>query len=64
MLGSFIIIIFAFLGAAAGGILVMYLNFPNGEVQMMKSELKKTIPYYDIANQVKFVLVFTYFRRP
>ena len=39
-----------FLGAAAGGILVMFLNFGD-EVEMAKSELKKTIRYYKIDQQ-------------
>jgi len=47
MLGSYIIILFVFLGAAAGGILVMFLNFGD-ELEMAKSELKKTIPYYKV----------------
>ena len=48
--GSYIIILFVFLGAAAGGILVMFLNFGD-EVEMAKSELRKTIRYYKIDQQ-------------
>ena len=45
--GSYIIILFVFLGAAAGGILVMFLNFGD-ELEMAKSELRKTIRYYKV----------------
>ncbi len=56
--GSFIIILFAFLGAAAGGIVVMYLHFPRGEVQMAQEELRRTIPYYDVVDQDSLVRMF------
>ncbi|TRY80973.1 hypothetical protein TCAL_02965 [Tigriopus californicus] len=51
MLGSFIIILFVFLGANVGAILFMYSHFPS-EVAMVTAELQKTIPYYDpVAHQ-------------
>lgn len=46
MLGSFIIILFIFLGANIAGIVYLFSQFPN-EVQMAANELEKTIPYYD-----------------
>lgn len=46
MLGSFIIILFIFLGANIAGIVYLFSQFPN-EVQMASNELEKTIPYYD-----------------
>lgn len=38
-----------FLGATAGGIAFMFVQFPS-ELSMMSSEAKKTIPYYDPAD--------------
>lgn len=46
MLGSFIIILFIFLGANIAGIVYLFSQFPN-EVEMAANELEKTIPYYD-----------------
>jgi len=46
MLGSFIIILFIFLGAYVSGIAYLFYLFPN-EVEMAANELEKTIPYYD-----------------
>ena len=46
-----------FLGAAAGGILVMFLNF-DGEVSMFKSELRKTISYYRTDDRVAVTTLF------
>ena len=46
MLGSFIIILFIFLGAYVAGIAYLFYLFPN-EVEMAANELEKTIPYYD-----------------
>jgi len=48
---------FVFLGAAAGGILVMFLNF-DGEVSMFKSELRKTISYYRTDDRVAVTTLF------
>jgi len=46
MIGSFVIILFIFFGANVGGIVYMYLKYPN-EVAMATDELGKTIGYYD-----------------
>lgn len=47
MLGSFIIILFIFLGGYAAGIAYLFLNFPN-EIDLAANELEKTIPYYEV----------------
>ena len=47
MLGSFIIILFIFLGANVAGIVYLFAQgqFPN-EVEFAANELENTIPYY------------------
>ena len=40
--GSFIIILFVFLGANVGAIAFMYHTFPEGEAEMFRTELKVT----------------------
>ena len=57
MLGSFIIILFVFLGANVGAIAFMYTQF-DSELEMMTSELKKTIPYYNVEDSQSIVKVF------
>ena len=47
MLGSFIIILFIFLGGYGAGIAYLFLNFPN-EIDLAANELEKTIPYYEV----------------
>ena len=47
MLGSFIIILFVFLGGYGAGIAYLFLNFED-EVQLAANELEKTIPYYEV----------------
>jgi len=57
MLGSFIIILFIFLGANIAGIVYLFSQF-NSEVDMAANELEKSIPYYDPEDDkslVKFV---------
>jgi len=46
MLGSFIIILFIFLGANVAGIVYLFYHFDN-EVEMAKHELEQTYVYYD-----------------
>ena len=57
MLGSFIIILFIFLGANVAGIVYLFAQgqFPN-EVEFAANELENTIPYY---KQGKTVLNFS-----
>ena len=54
MLGSFIIILFIFLGANVAGIVYLFAQgqFPN-EVEFAANELENTIPYY---KQGKFLV--------
>ena len=46
MLGSFIIFLMVFLAANVAGIIYIYVEYNNGEVDALKQELKKTIHYY------------------
>lgn len=57
MLGSFIIILFVFLGGNIGGIVYMYLHFKS-EVEMVTVELAKTIRYYDVEDEISLVKKF------
>lgn len=57
MLGSFIIILFVFLGGTIGGMVFVFIHFPN-EIQMINLELRKTIPYYDVTDDTSIVRQF------
>lgn len=57
MLGSFIIILFIFLGANIAAIAYLFMQFPN-EVELATNELEKTIPYYDPDDDHSLVRLF------
>lgn len=63
MLGSFIIILFVFLGGYVGAIVYIFIKFPN-EVEMVASELEKTIPYYKADDTESLVRKFWDFVQP
>lgn len=47
MLGSFIIILFIFLGGYVAGIAYLFYTFPN-EIEFASHELERTLPYYEV----------------